>query len=405
MPRVSVVIPTYNCESYIGEAVGSVLKQTFQDFEIIVIDDGSTDRTRSVLEPYMDRIIYLYQENQGESVARNRGIKMAKSEFIAFLDSDDLWLPIKLERQLNAMDAYTNAVLVYSYSYNIDEGGERIQWRGSDLQGQGKPGLHHMLHQIIMTNVIANIGAVMVRKSFLTGMTLFDPEIQLGEDWDFYIRLSLLGPFAFIPEPLASVRIRGKERRLRIEASSEYVRQNEQFLSRIFDMVSERQVDLQQLRPHVFGALYVKSAMCNFALGETDIGANYLLQATKVHPESVRDAMALVQRVSAESLRFIGDSRKLSQGVAFINRVFDHLPSQAEDLRGYRSKALSEFHMAAAFRHFELGNRNLTWQQVIQAIFFDPACARNLGLLSIGLQSLIGGKPWAKLHRSGEAGI
>ncbi|MBM2835200.1 MAG: glycosyl transferase [Candidatus Brocadiaceae bacterium] len=95
--QVSVVIPTYNRAPYVIMAIESVLAQSYQDYEIIVVDDGSTDGTRDVLEPYRDRIRYMYQDNKGVSAARNTGIQESRGEWIAFLDSDDEWLPNKLE--------------------------------------------------------------------------------------------------------------------------------------------------------------------------------------------------------------------------------------------------------------------------------------------------------------------
>ncbi len=99
-PLVSVVIPTYNRAQMVSEAVRSVLEQTFGDLEVIVVDDGSTDGTREALKPHADKIRYLRQENSGVSAARNRGIAEARGSLIAFLDSDDLWLPAKLKNQV-----------------------------------------------------------------------------------------------------------------------------------------------------------------------------------------------------------------------------------------------------------------------------------------------------------------
>ena len=96
-PLVSVIIPTYNSAGYIEEALESVFEQTLQDFEIIVVDDGSTDGTGEVLRKYGDRIRYIYQENNGPASARNGGIRVARGEYIAFLDADDLWVSTKLE--------------------------------------------------------------------------------------------------------------------------------------------------------------------------------------------------------------------------------------------------------------------------------------------------------------------
>ncbi|MEW6186166.1 MAG: glycosyltransferase family A protein, partial [Thermodesulfobacteriota bacterium] len=99
-PAVSVIIPTYNRAEFVIQAVESVFKQTFADFELILVDDGSSDETRAALEPYSDCITYLYQSNRGVSSARNLGLKIAQGKWLAFLDSDDLWLPEKLEGQM-----------------------------------------------------------------------------------------------------------------------------------------------------------------------------------------------------------------------------------------------------------------------------------------------------------------
>ncbi len=105
MPKVSVIIPTYNRAHFLCEALDSALSQTFKDFEIIIVDDGSTDNTKQVLEKYGSRIYYIYQENKGRAEARNTGIRRAKGEHIAFLDDDDIWLPNKLEKQVFFLDA------------------------------------------------------------------------------------------------------------------------------------------------------------------------------------------------------------------------------------------------------------------------------------------------------------
>jgi len=404
MARVSVIIPTYNCETYVGQAVESVLAQTYQDFELIVVDDGSTDNTRQVLEPYLDRITYLYQENQGESAARNRGIQMAQGEYVAFLDSDDLWLPRKLERQVAAMEVSPEAILVYSYSYVINASGEQICFHGSDRLCQGKAGLHQVFAQLVMYNLIANPGTVMVHKQSLVETTPFDPTIQWGEDWDLWLRLSLKGPFAFIPEPLACYRMRQAGRRLRIEASDEFVRQNERILHKVFAVLPEDRTDLLQLQPQAFTALYLRSAVYNFELRDVDRGSYYIGQAAQADPDFVKSGIIFARRVADEGFRIAGESGDLAKGMTFVNRVFDHLPPLAGTLQAYRPQALSELHMAAAFTRFELGNRAATWRHVIRAIRTYPPCARNRGLLSIGLQSLVGSKLWARLCRSGGTG-
>lgn len=126
MPKVSVIIPAYNMAWYTLETVESVLKQTFRDYEIIVVDDGSADNTKDLLHPYIEsyRITYIYKENGGASSARNVWIRASQGEYVALLDCDDLWLPEKLEFCVNVLDNKPEVGLVYTFFYRIDRKGE-----------------------------------------------------------------------------------------------------------------------------------------------------------------------------------------------------------------------------------------------------------------------------------------
>ena len=126
MPTISVIIHTYNNEKFIGETIESVLSQTYKDYEIIVIDDGSTDNTRAALLPYMDKIRYHYKENGGIASAKNAGIKLSKAKFIAFFDHDDLWVPDKLKMQMEYFNKNPQAGLVYSKYITFKNGKKLI---------------------------------------------------------------------------------------------------------------------------------------------------------------------------------------------------------------------------------------------------------------------------------------
>ena len=126
-PKVSIIIPVYNCELYITQAIESVLNQTYTDYEIIVIDDGSTDNTHQVLQPYMKKIRYFSQENKGLSATRNQGIKMAKGKLISLLDADDLFLYYKLQEQVAIFEAEPSIGLVQSGWRLVNEKGEKIE--------------------------------------------------------------------------------------------------------------------------------------------------------------------------------------------------------------------------------------------------------------------------------------
>ena len=125
-PQISVIIPAYNCDRYVEQAVESVINQTYPADEIIIIDDGSQDNTRQVLQPYSNYIHYVYQENQGVSVARNHGLKLARGEFIVFLDADDIFLPNKLATQLAVFQAKPQLGLVQSGWRRVNQQGETL---------------------------------------------------------------------------------------------------------------------------------------------------------------------------------------------------------------------------------------------------------------------------------------
>jgi glycosyltransferase involved in cell wall biosynthesis len=123
LPVISVIITSYNYARFVDEAIQSVLDQTYQDFEVIVVDDGSTDDTRSVLDRFGDRITCIYQANQGKSIALNRGIAVSRGRYLAFLDSDDCWLPHSLQARLAAFEDDPELGVVYGRTLVIDETG------------------------------------------------------------------------------------------------------------------------------------------------------------------------------------------------------------------------------------------------------------------------------------------
>ena len=203
-PKVTVVIPTYNRAHLIKDAVESVLNQTYQDFELIVIDDGSTDNTKEVLALYKDKLTYIYQENQGRSAARNHGIKLAQGEYIAFLDSDDVWFPDKLERQVPVLEsASSNVVLVHGYKCIVDKNLQPVPGWEFKLRK-----LYQILEKreetyenFLYFNCLFT-STVLVRKASLLEINGYDVSIEGREDVDLYLRLLLKDYcFAFISEP------------------------------------------------------------------------------------------------------------------------------------------------------------------------------------------------------------
>lgn len=196
---VSVVIPTHNRAHLLPRALESVLGQTFTDLEVLVVDDGSTDRTSEVMATYTDpRVRYLVQpENRGVSAARNRGFREARGQFIALLDSDDEWMPEKLEAQVALLrDADDKIGAVYTGVETVDPLGQRHvhlpQHRG-DLYGE-------LITRNVMHGAPSNI---LMRRQVLEEVGYFDEEIPAIEDYDYFLRLSKAFHIEIIERPLS----------------------------------------------------------------------------------------------------------------------------------------------------------------------------------------------------------
>jgi teichuronic acid biosynthesis glycosyltransferase TuaG len=206
---VSTITPSYNAEGYIAEAIGSVLGQTHHDWELIVVDDGSTDGTASVVKEFSDedpRVRYLYRKNGGQAAARNTGIRAARGDLVAFLDADDLWLPERLEAQLAVMEE-TGVDLVYTDGFIFSEdGSESVTERFHILPGAAR-GVE-MFRTLFTSNRIGTL-SVLVKRSALDAVGLFDEDraYQNCEDYDLWLRLARRGAsFYGMPEKLVRYR-------------------------------------------------------------------------------------------------------------------------------------------------------------------------------------------------------
>lgn len=206
IPRVSVIIPTYNRARVIRDAVDSVLAQDFRDFELIVVDDGSTDGTRDILDAYLDasdgnfpRIRALTQENRGVSAARNRGIAAASGQYVAFLDSDDLWFPKKLSTQVAFFEENPEALICQT-----DEIWIRRGVRVNPKKKHSKPS--GMIFEESLGLCLVSPSAVLIERSLFDKVGLFDESLPICEDYDLWLRVSCRYPVYLIDQPLITKR-------------------------------------------------------------------------------------------------------------------------------------------------------------------------------------------------------
>jgi hypothetical protein len=194
MVPVTVVIPAYNAARFIGGAIASVLAQTYADYEIIVVDDGSRDETASVVSGFGQRVRLISQANAGASAARNRGIREATGSWIAFLDSDDEWQPSHLEVLLARAAATPDAHMIYGRKITVDEHGDVVPWKPTFPSG--------WIFGDLVERCLITTSAVMVRTATLRALGGFTEKVEfrVAEDWDLYLRLAAGHQIAAAPD-------------------------------------------------------------------------------------------------------------------------------------------------------------------------------------------------------------
>ena len=202
-PKISVITPTFNSACFLPDTIESVLTQTLQDWEMIIVDDGSTDNTQEVVARYLrshpGKIKYFRQDNGGTAQARNRAIRESKGEYLAFLDADDLWLPEKLAVQIPTMEAHPELCLISSETYAIDAQNNRIgHWKVAQMP--------NTFEYLLEANHIYNL-TVIARKSCVERIGYFDERLKVSQDYDLWLRLVKRFPFKVLYTPLAQYRV------------------------------------------------------------------------------------------------------------------------------------------------------------------------------------------------------
>ena len=203
MPEVSVVIPTYNSAQYLADAVDSVLAQTFQDIEVLVIDDGSIDETESVMSRYGAPVRYIKQSNSGVAAARNHGIQESRGRYVAFLDADDTWLAEKLEKQMRALASAAEAKFCYSAFTVVDSDLNPLRVSRSKRYGSALEDL------LLRGNAVGSICTVLCERALFDMLGGFDPVLSQCADWDMWVRIAAHTEFVYVDEPLVTYRHHG----------------------------------------------------------------------------------------------------------------------------------------------------------------------------------------------------
>ena len=342
-PSVSVIIPVYNNAGTISRTIDSVLAQTIDDIEIIIVDDGSTDNTRAHLKPYGQRIRYFYQSNQERSAARNNGLLQARGQYIAFLDADDYWLPIKLEKQIAVFQNKPELGLVYSQAFAIKKQDHPLYLLGKKCLDSSKDPSEAFC-QLLIGNFIPS-PTPLISRLCVRDAGFYDEKISIREDNDYWLRIARYYPIYGIPEPLAFYQLSEGNFLQKLAAKNAQ--------DAYVYVVEKYEDDHPCSQDDYYLALalsWFRAALIVFGIGDLEAGKHRLDKAIECNAA----LYYVYDEHVTQSLCDLAFQLSLSQptgerGEAFIRKVLDNLPELISNKHQLHS-ALGLFYAARFFR-------------------------------------------------------
>jgi len=364
VPKISVITPCYNASATLAKTIESVLAQTLTDFEMVLVDDGSTDDTAEIIASFDDpRIRYVYQENAGPGPARNRAVSEARGEYLAFLDSDDIALPHRLVSQAALLDIHPGITAVGSGYTWIDEHDQPIPWRHS---WQNQPDLDDFRTWLFDCPFVPS--ATMLRKTAYDEVGGFAGDLRGGEDWNFWMRLYLAGHRMMWHEGQDRIVCLYRVRRDSLSNDASVMsRDCPEALSRVLldprfppELLPDGQKALA-LR-HVDGAKRL------FSSQEWERGRLVLEMAIRLDPALVTGAPCRIEDelISAALGPMVLDEHQ------FLVEAFKHLPSNAYPLLGRHNHMLFRCHVELLARGLQQRDTTLVRQHILPVLVSQP---------------------------------
>jgi glycosyltransferase involved in cell wall biosynthesis len=292
-PKISVIIPTYNSSGTIGETLNSVFSQTFKDFEVILINDGSTDDLNLVLQHFQDvRLKVFHYPNGGLAIARNRGIKQANGKYLAFLDADDLWHEDKLKTHVEALEfarkSNSKVAVAYSWSYFLDHETQQC-FDDAAVAFQG-----NVLRELLQSNFITSGSNILVSREAVLSTGFFNQSCEGAADWDYWLRLAQRWEYILIPERQVFYR------QTRTSMSSHVPKMEQEQIHVLDTIFPSLPSNLQSIKPIALSNIYFYSAqLYSRQMPSPEITAQLrkkLFQAIVAHPGHLqkRDTYVLI---------------------------------------------------------------------------------------------------------------
>ena len=376
MTQISVIIPTYNRARLTETAVNSVLAQTYDDFEVIVIDDGSSDDTEAVITAIPDeRVVYIKQENGGAASASNNGIKRAKGKWIAFLDSDDQFLPNKFALQMKAVEGNDEAGVIYGRYFGTSTIREKeiLVGRCHDK---------YPLADLIM-GPIFHWSTCMMRTDLVRQVGLFDTKFWVGEDWELTLRMGMTGcTFVCVPEPIAIIEIQEVSLSRDIH---KYESNGRDGLKKTFANPNFP-AELNHLKELAFASHLIRAAASAYISDEPHLGKEPLEKAIKEAP-SLLDKNK--EFLSTKLFNYI-QGVSLEDPSVTIDKISNNLPRDESVAKFLMRELWGRYYVNSAFHAVRKKEMQDCRRNVIKAMVSNPENLRNRGLYSIFMRSLVG---------------
>ncbi len=375
--RVSVIVPAYNHAAYVRECIDSALNQTYPDVEVVVVDDGSTDGTYEILRTYGDRITLIRQENRGTQAARNTAIRASTGEFIALLDSDDVWLPHKLERQIPLL-ADQRVGLVYGYAYRVDASGQISD--GGRPFGEVMPATLSQVEALLIRNPVPTLSAVF-RRTCISSLGGFDEAFVGIADRDMWLRIASRWRVLCLPEPEGYYSVHPLNTTKMLYQTKLAYEERRAVLAKARTSTFAEQVSMEVWKQAEAEAELLGADVEALA-DNAEATAQHLSAAYSLSPDVLAAFPGLQQRVLGYALagRQCGDWTGASR---FAAQVFDAMDGRGFHLRAERREVLAELSLGEAFQHYHAPGQEGVRGPLFVALVGKPSYLTNRGVLSL----------------------
>lgn len=356
-PLVSIIVPTFNRADFLPQTIESCLAQTYPNLEVIVVDDGSTDATAEVVARYGSKVIYVRQDRQGVRRARQHGLQRASGEYIAFLDSDDLILPTKIERQAQVLGERAEVGLCHGWYYTVDEQGRKLDFM-TDIPESD------VLAELICRCFIWS-GAPLIRRTSLDTLDLSSTtwELEIYE-WDLWLRLALAGhPFFCIREPLGVYRIHANTLSAQIEVVAR----------RIFSILDALYNDprtpevAHTVKERAYATWHTWIAFRYYSACAWEMAQHHLTLALASADSPVARPSELALHIGYHAV-----NGRSPDPLRYLDDVFAHLPPNVEGVRAYQRQVRSDVHQTLALRLYRSGDCVAAGEHLARAIQLNP---------------------------------